>query len=352
MILVTGGAGFIGSNFILEFIKTTGESVINLDKLTYAGNPENLLSLSDEDGYRFIKGDIGDEDLVDKILVDAKPRMVVNFAAESHVDRSISDPSAFVSSNVIGTVNLLKCSLRYWKALNTQLKSQFRFIHISTDEVFGSLDKNGKAFTEMHRYMPNSPYSASKAASDHFVRAFHHTYDLPIITTNCSNNYGPFQFPEKLIPLCINNALNGKELPIYGDGLQIRDWLHVHDHCSAIREVAQKGRLGETYNVGGNNEVSNIEVVTKICTILDDLIVRGDGLSYASQIVYVKDRAGHDRRYAVDTTKIQQELGWRPVESFDSGLLKTVNWYLENSQWIKNVTTGSYQDWVQKQYSQ
>ena len=352
MILVTGGCGFIGSNFILESIKKTSEPIVNLDKLTYAGNPENLWSLTEGQSYKFIRGDIGNERLVSEILSSEKPRAIINFAAESHVDRSIADPTDFLLTNVVGTVKLLNASLEYWINLSEQAKSEFRFVHISTDEVFGSLGIDEPSFSETHRFIPNSPYSASKAASDHFVRAFHKTHGLPCITTHCSNNYGPFQFPEKLIPLCITNALSNKGLPIYGDGLQVRDWLHVSDHCSAICKVLDNGKVGETYNIGGNNEISNIEVVSQICEILDSLVGKKDGESYSSQIVFVEDRAGHDRRYAVDASKIQRELGWKPAETFDSGLVKTVKWYLENPKWLQNITSGVYQDWINNQYSQ
>lgn len=352
MILVTGGCGFIGSNFILESIKNTSEPIVNLDKLTYAGNPENLCSLTEDRSYKFIRGDIGNEHLVSKILSSEKPRAIINFAAESHVDRSIADSTDFLLTNVLGTVKLLNASLEYWINLSEQARSEFRFIHISTDEVFGSLGIDEPSFSETHRFAPNSPYSASKAASDHFVRAFHKTHGLPCITTHCSNNYGPFQFPEKLIPLCITNALSNKGLPIYGDGLQVRDWLHVSDHCSAICKVLDDGKVGESYNIGGNNEISNIEVVSQICGILDSFVGKKDGESYSSQIVFVKDRAGHDRRYAVDASKIQRELGWKPAETFDSGLVKTVKWYLENPKWLQNITSGVYQDWINNQYSQ
>ena len=352
MILVTGGCGFIGSNFILESIKKTSEPIVNLDKLTYAGNPENLWSLTEDQSYKFIRGDIGNERLVSEILSSEKPRAIINFAAESHVDRSIADPTDFLLTNVVGTVKLLNASLEYWINLSEQAKSEFRFVHISTDEVFGSLGIDEPSFSETHRFIPNSPYSASKAASDHFVRAFHKTHGLPCITTHCSNNYGPFQFPEKLIPLCITNALSNKGLPIYGDGLQVRDWLHVSDHCSAICKVLDNGKVGETYNIGGNNEISNIEVVSQICEILDSLVGKKDGESYSSQIVFVEDRAGHDRRYAVDASKIQRELGWKPAETFVSGLVKTVKWYLENPKWLQNITSGVYQDWINNQYSQ
>lgn len=337
MILVTGGAGFIGSNFILDWISTKSEPIVNLDKLTYAGNLENLQSLKGNESYGFVQGDIGDFKLVSELLKSNQPRAVINFAAESHVDRSIDNPQDFIETNVLGTFHLLQAVRDFWAKLEGDNKSVFRFIHVSTDEVYGTLEMEEPAFTENSRYKPNSPYSASKAASDHLVRASYHTYGLPVLTTNCSNNYGPFQFPEKLIPLSIVNALKGGTLSIYGDGNQIRDWLHVQDHCAAIRRVLDKGKIGEVYNIGGNNEKSNIEVVKNICFILDKLEPRADGKSYKSQIKFVQDRPGHDRRYAIDATKIKQELGWHPEETFDTGILKTVQWYLDQQDWIKNV---------------
>jgi dTDP-glucose 4,6-dehydratase len=349
-ILVTGGAGFIGANFVLDWLAASNEAVINLDKLTYAGNPETLASLQGDARHQLVQGDIGDSALVSRLLVEHQPRAVVNFAAESHVDRSIHGPGEFIETNIVGTFRLLESVRGYWSGLPEADKTAFRFLHVSTDEVYGSLAKTDPAFTETHRYEPNSPYSASKAASDHLVRAWHHTYGLPVLTTNCSNNYGPYHFPEKLIPLVIHNALAGKPLPIYGDGMQVRDWLYVQDHCSAIQRVLQAGRLGETYNVGGWNEKPNIEVVRTLCSLLDEMQPRADGQSYATQITYVKDRAGHDRRYAIDARKIEQELGWRPQETFETGLRKTVAWYLANADWVANVTSGQYRQWVGKQY--
>jgi dTDP-glucose 4,6-dehydratase len=350
MILVTGGAGFIGSNFVLNWLRAGLEPVVNLDKLTYAGNLENLHALKDNKNHIFLRGDIADSELISSLLTKHNIRAVVNFAAESHVDRSIHGPSEFIQTNIIGTFNLLECSRKYWSTLSEQAKQNFRFLHVSTDEVFGSLNKEDPAFTENNRYEPNSPYSASKAASDHLVRAWLHTYGLPVLTTNCSNNYGPYHFPEKLIPLVIHNALKGKSLPIYGDGQQIRDWLYVTDHCEAIRCVLDKGRIGETYNIGGCNEKTNLEVVHTICNLLDAQKPRADGHSYKEQITFVADRPGHDKRYAMDASKIQTELGWRPAETFESGMAKTVAWYLDNSQWTENVTSGAYLEWVNKQY--
>jgi dTDP-glucose 4,6-dehydratase len=349
-ILVTGGAGFIGSNFVHHWLATTNESVVNLDKLTYAGNLDNLASLQNDARHVFVQGDIGDTTLLPQLLAQHQPRAVVHFAAESHVDRSIHGPMDFIQTNVVGTFQLLESVRAFWSALKADQQTAFRFLHVSTDEVYGSLAPDAPAFTETHVYEPNSPYSASKAASDHLVRAWHHTYGLPVLTTNCSNNYGPFHFPEKLIPLVIHNALAGKPLPIYGDGMQVRDWLYVQDHCSAIARVLQAGRLGETYNVGGWNEKPNIEVVRTLCSLLDELQPRADGQSYAAQITYVKDRAGHDRRYAIDARKIEQELGWRPQETFETGLRKTVAWYLAHADWVANVTSGQYRQWVGKQY--
>ena len=349
-ILVTGGAGFIGSNFVLDWLAHHDEPVVNLDKLTYAGNLENLASLQGDARHVFVHGDIGDAALVARLLAEHKVRAVLNFAAESHVDRSIEGPGAFVQTNIVGTFNLLEAVRSYWSALPDAERAAFRFLHVSTDEVYGSLDADAPAFTETHRYEPNSPYSASKAASDHLVRAYHHTYGLPVLTTNCSNNYGPYHFPEKLIPLVIHNALAAKPLPIYGDGQQIRDWLYVLDHCSAIRRVLEAGRLGETYNVGGWNEKANIEVVRTLCAILDELAPRADGQPYASQMTFVKDRPGHDRRYAIDARKLERELGWRPVETFETGIRKTVQWYLDHQDWVRNVTSGAYREWTERQY--
>jgi len=350
-ILVTGAAGFIGSNFVLDWLGQSDEQVINLDALTYAGNLENLAALDGDCRHVFVKGNIGDFELVASLLAEHQPRAVVNFAAESHVDRSIHGPEDFIQTNIVGSFHLLEAVRAYWGGLVGEAKSAFRFLHVSTDEVYGSLGKDDPAFTETHRYEPNSPYSASKAASDHLVRAYHHTYGLPVLTTNCSNNYGPFHFPEKLIPLIIHNALAGKSLPIYGDGQQVRDWLYVTDHCSAIRRVLEAGYPGETYNIGGWNEKPNLEVVHTLCKILDELRPRADGKSYAEQITYVTDRPGHDRRYAIDATRIERELGWKPVETFETGIRKTVQWYLDNQAWVANVTSGAYQNWVGKQYS-
>jgi dTDP-glucose 4,6-dehydratase len=352
MILVTGGAGFIGSNFVLEAFKLAYfKNLVNIDSLTYAGNLENLKDLQKDEKYHFIHGNIQDKNLISKVLFEFKPQAIVNFAAESHVDRSILGPGEFIQTNIVGTFNLLECARDYWNSLEEPQKSQFRFLHVSTDEVYGSLGPDDSPFTEKHPYEPNSPYSASKAASDHLVRAWFHTYGLPVLTTNCSNNYGPYHFPEKLIPLCILNALNGKPLPIYGDGQQIRDWLYVKDHCSAIRIVLEKGVPGETYNIGGWNEKANIEVVKQICTILDELRPRADGKSYSEQITFVKDRPGHDRRYAIDASKIERELGWRPVETFETGIKKTIQWYLDNPNWVEGVVSGSYRNWINQQYS-
>jgi len=352
MILVTGGAGFIGGNFVLDWLKEShAEGVINLDKLTYAGNLATLETLKHDPRHVFVQGDIGDRDLVKNLLQEHQPRAIVNFAAESHVDRSIHGPADFIETNIVGTFNLLECAREYWNGLSDEGKKNFRFHHVSTDEVYGSLSPTAPAFTVTHPYEPNSPYSASKAASDHLVRAWFHTYGLPVVTTNCSNNYGPYHFPEKLIPLVILNAIDGKPLPIYGDGQQVRDWLYVGDHCAAIRTVLAKGRFGETYNIGGWNEKANLDVVQTICEILDTLKPRADGHSYAQQITFVKDRPGHDRRYAIDARKIERELGWRPAETFDSGIRKTVGWYLENPSWVEGVVNGSYRGWLQKQYS-
>jgi dTDP-glucose 4,6-dehydratase len=350
-ILVTGGAGFIGSNFVIDWLAHNDEPVVNLDKLTYAGNLQNLTSLEGDSRHHFVRGDIGDGALVARLLAEHKVRAVLNFAAESHVDRSIEGPGAFIQTNIVGTFNLLEAVRAYWNGLDEQAKADFRFLHVSTDEVYGTLESDAPAFTEQHRYEPNSPYSATKAASDHLVRAYHHTYGLPVLTTNCSNNYGPYHFPEKLIPLVIHNALAGKPLPIYGDGQQIRDWLYVTDHCSAIRRVLEDGRLAETYNVGGWNEKANIDVVRTLCAILDELQPRADGASYATQMTFVKDRPGHDRRYAIDAGKLERELGWRPAETFDTGIRKTVEWYLANGAWVENVTSGAYMEWVDRQYT-
>ncbi len=350
MILVTGGAGFIGSNFVLDWVAQTDEPVVNLDKLTYAGNLQTLASLSGHPAHTFVQGDIGDATLVAQLLAQHQPRAVVNFAAESHVDRSIHGPQDFIQTNIMGTFVLLEAVRQYWSALSAPEKQAFRFLHVSTDEVYGSLSKTDPAFTETHRYEPNSPYSASKAASDHLVRAWHHTYGLPVVTTNCSNNYGPYHFPEKLIPLMIVNALAGKPLPVYGDGMQVRDWLYVKDHCSAIRRVLEAGQLGETYNVGGWNEKPNIEIVHTVCALLDELRPKADGSSYATQITHVTDRPGHDRRYAIDARKLEAELGWKPAETFETGIRQTVQWYLDNPEWVANVQSGAYREWVGKQY--
>jgi dTDP-glucose 4,6-dehydratase len=350
MILVTGGAGFIGSNFVLDWIAATGETAVNLDKLTYAGNLENLRMLDGDMRHVFVQGDIGDFDLVAKLLAAHRPRAIVNFAAESHVDRSIHGPEDFIQTNIVGTFRLLEAVRAYWNGLQEPDKSAFRFLHVSTDEVYGSLGKDDPPFAEANRYEPNSPYSASKAASDHLVRAYHHTYGLPVLTTNCSNNYGPYHFPEKLIPLMIVNALAGKPLPVYGDGMQIRDWLYVKDHCSGIRRVLEAGRVGETYNIGGWNEKPNIEIVRTVCALLDELRPRADGQPYAEQITYVRDRPGHDRRYAIDARKVERELGWKPAETFETGIRKTVQWYLDNPDWVANVQSGAYRDWMGKQY--
>jgi dTDP-glucose 4,6-dehydratase len=352
MILVTGGAGFIGANFVLNWLSSSdAEGVVNLDKLTYAGNLENLKQLAKDSRHIFMRGDIGNKELITKLLTTYRPQAIVNFAAESHVDRSIHGPAEFIQTNIVGTFNLLECAREYWGSLEDVEKERFRFHHVSTDEVYGSLSPVAPAFKETNPYQPNSPYSASKAASDHLVRSWFHTYGFPVVTTNCSNNYGPYHFPEKLIPLVILNALNEKPLPIYGDGQQVRDWLYVGDHCSAIREVLANGRLGETYNIGGWNEKSNLDVVKAICSILDQLKPRIDGKQYADQITFVKDRPGHDRRYAIDASKVERELGWRPIETFETGIQKTIQWYLDNPKWVEGVVSGSYRDWLQKQYS-
>jgi dTDP-glucose 4,6-dehydratase len=352
MILVTGGAGFIGANFVLDWLSSSEEPVVNLDKLTYAGNLQSLASLKGDERHIFVKGEIGDRRLVELLLGEHQPRAVINFAAESHVDRSIHGPSEFIQTNIVGTFNLLESVRGYWSTLSAADKETFRFLHVSTDEVYGSLNKDAPAFTELSHIEPNSPYSASKAASDHLVRAWSHTYGLPVLTTNCSNNYGPYHFPEKLIPLIIVNSLEGKSLPIYGDGKQIRDWLYVKDHCSAIRRVLEAGRLGETYNIGGWNEKTNHEIVHTVCALLDELRPRADGRFYKEQIAYVPDRPGHDRRYAIDARKLERELGWKPLETFESGIRKTVQWYLDNPYWVANVQSGAYREWVQKQYSE
>lgn len=350
MILVTGGAGFIGSNFVLDWLKYSNESVINLDALTYAGNMDNLKSLYGDERHIFVLGNICDKVLVQGLLKKYNPRAIIHFAAESHVDRSICGPDLFFQTNVMGTLNLLECAKAHYETLNVKEQSEFRFLHVSTDEVYGTLGFDDAPFTEETPYSPNSPYSASKASSDHAVRAWFHTYGFPVLTTNCSNNYGPYQFPEKLIPLVIINALERKRLPIYGDGLNIRDWLYVGDHCSAIRCVLEKGQLGETYNVGGHNERNNITIVKTICQILDELVPHSEG-SYADLITFVRDRPGHDRRYAINSTKLQTHLGWKPEENFETGIRKTVQWYLSHQEWIENVKSGQYLEWTEKQYS-
>ena len=350
-ILVTGGAGFIGSNFVLQWLATEESSVVNLDKLTYAGNPANLSSIAPDPRYKFLQGDICDREMIAELLITHRPRAIVHFAAESHVDRSIHGPDDFVRTNVNGTFSLLEEARAYWSAMAGDEKSAFRFLHVSTDEVYGSLESTDPAFSETTRYAPNSPYSASKAASDHLIRAYYHTYGLPVLTTNCSNNYGPFQFPEKLIPLVILHALGGKPIPVYGDGMNVRDWLYVADHCEAIRTVLQRGRPGETYNIGGSNEIKNLDVVNTICSELDELCPNDPVVPHKNLITFVKDRPGHDRRYAMDATKIESELGWRPKETFESGMRRTIQWYLENQAWIQSVTSGSYRQWMATQYS-
>ena len=347
-ILVTGGAGFIGSNFVLDWIAATGEAVVNLDKLTYAGNLANLASLAGDTRHVFVEGDIADAALVDRLLAEHRPRAIVHFAAESHVDRSIHGPEDFVATNVVGTFRLLESARGYWQALEAAARADFRFLHVSTDEVYGSLGESDPAFSETTAYAPNSPYSASKAGSDHLVRAYHHTYGLPTVTTNCSNNYGPFQFPEKLIPLMIANALEGKPLPVYGDGRQVRDWLYVADHCEAIRVALARGRVGETYNVGGNSEKRNLDVVHTLCDELQRLRPREAG--YRALVKFVTDRPGHDRRYAIDASKIRRELGWTPRETFETGLAKTIAWYLGNAEWVAQVRSGEYRNWIAKNY--
>ena len=350
MILVTGGAGFIGSNFVLDWLAGSDEPVVNLDALTYAGNLANLASLQGDARHVFVKGDIGDRALVDELLARHRPRAILNFAAESHVDRSILGPGAFLQTNIQGTFTLLEAARAHWSTLPEDEQAAFRFLHVSTDEVYGSLGPTDAPFAESHPYEPNSPYSASKAASDHLVRAWHHTYGLPVLTTNCSNNYGPYHFPEKLIPLVIVNALAGKPLPVYGDGMNVRDWLFVKDHCAAIRRVLEAGRPGETYNVGGHNEKPNIEIVRGICALLDELRPDPAGPRADRLITFVKDRPGHDRRYAIDAGKIERELGWRPAETFETGLRKTVQWYLDHPDWVASVQSGAYRDWVSTQY--
>lgn len=350
MILVTGGAGFIGTNFILDWLTQSDEEIINLDNLTYAGNLENLAPLKDDKRHIFIKGDICDSTLIISLLTKYKPRAIINLAAESHVDRSIKKPEGFIQTNIVGTFRLLEATRAYWGALENIKKEKFRFLHISTDEVYGSLSSKEKAFNEDHRYEPNSPYSASKAASDHLIRAYHNTYGLPVLTTNCSNNYGPYQFPEKLIPLIIINALTNKPLPVYGDGQQIRDWLYVKDHCDAIRRVLEAGAPGETYNIGGWNEKPNIDIVHTICSLLDKLSPHVDGKHYNEQITFVTDRPGHDRRYAINSNKIKRDLGWEPGETFETGIHKTVQWYLDSQSWIQNIQSGAYREWIDKNY--
>lgn len=351
MIFVTGGAGFIGANFVLDWFRQSDEPIVNIDKLTYAGNLKSLSSLQNDRRHVFVQGDIGDGALLTKLLERYQPRAVLNFAAESHVDRSIHGPEAFVKTNVVGTFHLLESVRAYWNNLEAQAQVNFRFLHVSTDEVYGSLAKEEPAFSETHRYEPNSPYSASKAASDHLVRAYHHTYGLPVLTTNCSNNYGPYHFPEKLIPLVFVNALAGNKLPVYGDGQQIRDWLFVTDHCSAIRRVLEAGVPGETYNIGGWNEKANLDIVHTVCALLDELRPRLDGRKYNEQIAFVADRPGHDKRYAIDARKIERELDWKPAETFETGIRKTVQWYLDNQEWVNNVQSGAYREWVEKNYT-
>ena len=350
MILVTGGAGFIGSNFVLDWLSAGNEPIVNLDVLTYAGNLQNLEAIAGDSRQIFVRGDIGDGDLVTTLLREHPIRAIVHFAAESHVDRSIHGPEDFIQTNIVGTFRLLEAARGHWTALSSDAKAAFRFLHVSTDEVYGSLSPSDPPFAETNQYQPNSPYSASKAAADHLVRSYHHTYGLPVLTTNCSNNYGPFHFPEKLIPLCIHNALAGKPLPIYGDGMQIRDWLYVKDHTAAVRRVLEAGTPGETYNIGGWNEKPNIEVVKTLCRILDEESPKADGTSYADQITFVKDRPGHDRRYAIDARKIETDLGWKPVETFETGIRKTVRWYLDHQDWVANVASGGYRDWINTHY--
>ncbi|WP_434729831.1 dTDP-glucose 4,6-dehydratase [Rhizobium binae] len=350
MILVTGGAGFIGANFVLDWLALQDEPVVNLDVLTYAGNLQNLASVWNDPRHLFVKGSIADYDLVEELLRSHRPRAIVNFAADSHVDRSIHGPEEFIQTNIVGTFRLLEATRGFLAGQSDAFRASFRFLHVSTDEVYGSLAPAEAAFSEQRKYEPNSPYSASKAASDHLVRAYHHTYGLPVLTTNCSNNYGPYHFPEKLIPLVIHNALSGKQIPIYGDGMQVRDWLFVKDHCSGIRRVLEKGTVGETYNIGGRNELTNLSVVNTLCDILDELRPLPEGASYKSQVTFVRDRPGHDRRYAIDADKIERELDWKPLETFETGIRKTVEWYLANEGWVTNVTSGSYREWIDRQY--
>ena len=352
MILVTGGAGFIGSNFILDWLAQSDEAIINLDKLTYAGNLQNLAGLMDDIRHVFVQGDIGDVELMSNLMAQYQPRAVINFAAESHVDRSIHGPVPFIQTNIVGTFRLLETVYAHWKTLDQSSKNSFRFLHVSTDEVYGSLNRDEAAFTETHRYQPSSPYSASKASSDHLVNAYHKTYGLPVLITNCSNNYGPYQFPEKLIPLMIANALAGKPLPVYGDGRQVRDWLYVADHCSALCRVLEAGKPGETYNIGGWNEKANIEIVQTICGLLQELADPSSGTHYLDLIAYVKDRPGHDRRYAIDAKKIEHELGWTPGETFETGIRKTLQWYLDSQDWVASVQTGAYREWIETNYGQ
>jgi dTDP-glucose 4,6-dehydratase len=351
MIVVTGGAGFIGSNFVNDWLASSDEPILNLDKLTYAGNLNNLKAVSEDARHMFVQGDICDRAQLDALFFDNKPRAIVHFAAESHVDRSILGPGEFINTNINGTFSLLEAARTYWSGLPDAERAAFRFLHVSTDEVYGTLGPDDAPFSETTPYAPNSPYSASKAASDHLVRAYHHTYGLPTLTTNCSNNYGPYHFPEKLVPLIIANARAGKPLPIYGDGQQVRDWLYVSDHCAAIRRVLEDGRLGETYNIGGWNEKANLDVVYTLCDILDELSPKASGGSYREQITYVADRPGHDRRYAIDARKIERELGWRPAETFESGIKKTVQWYLANQEWVADVQSGAYLNWMEKNYA-
>ena len=351
-LLVTGGAGFIGANFVLDWLAGCNTPIINLDCLTYAGNMENLARVKNDNRHLFVKGSITDSDLLAELFAQHQPSAVVNFAAESHVDRSIHAPEDFIQTNIVGTFRLLEAARGYWNGLSSDGQNNFRFLHVSTDEVYGSLKKDDPAFREDNRYEPNSPYSASKAASDHLVRAYHHTYGLPVLTTNCSNNYGPYQFPEKLIPLLIANALADKPLPVYGDGQQIRDWLYVGDHCAGIRRVLEAGNIGETYNIGGWNEMANLDIVHTVCALLDDARPRADGKLYREQITFVTDRPGHDRRYAIDASKIERELGWKPAETFATGIHKTIQWYLDNADWIAHVQSGAYRDWLDKNYAE
>jgi dTDP-glucose 4,6-dehydratase len=351
-VLVSGGCGFIGANFVRDWLQHEPDPVVNLDKLTYAGNTENLADVANDPRYNFVHGDICDSELLETILRRHRPQRIVHFAAESHVDRSIAGPEDFVTTNVVGTLRLLRAAHGYWEGLSARERDQFRFLHVSTDEVYGSLGPDDPPFTERNRHAPNSPYAASKAASDHLVRAWQHTYGLPTVTTNCSNNYGPWQFPEKLIPLLISNALQMKPLPIYGDGSNVRDWLYVGDHCAAVRSVLRSGTPGRTYNIGGDSERTNLEVVAAVCAVLDELSPRGDGGRYLDLMTFVADRPGHDRRYAVDATLIGRELGWRPRESFESGLRKTVRWYLDNGRWLDNVRSGAYLEWIERNYKE